>query len=742
MLIKSQEVKRHDEFIDLSKYTQVIKSNLNRALLFTLVVTMVSIIFVLSMTPVYKSTATLLIEGENNNVVSIERLVGVDTSKQEYFQTQHEIIKSNVIAKKVIERLAIGPDSSTQTLLSYSDEALRSSQSSAMLANLKAQVSDTLYSLPLLNTILVKPRAIKDDQLADFQKLEFLKQFKSNLHVSPIKNTQLVQITFLAEDPDVAAMVANAVGEVYIENHYESQAIINAQASDWISGRLAELEANLRQSELKLVNFMDKEGLVDVSGIDSLASAELTKLIEQLANARDRRLAAESLITVLKQNKNADASYLYTIPQVTNHPQMRDIRLSEIEAEKKVSELSKRYGPKHDKMIQAQAQLKTIQDRSKRTLQRMVAGKEKELVTARQQERSLKHELAEKKAEFQSFALKRAQYETLQREVDTNRQLYDLFLTRQKEYDATSDFRNVIAQITERAEVPFSPAKPNKPLIVAGSAAGAFSFAMIIAFATSALKNTFERRSDLKNRGQVSVFGSIPKISEKKISKSPINSHLYSDQSVGVFGESIRNIRTSLSIGLINEHKKCISVTSALPSEGKSTVALSLATSMASLEKVLLIDADFRRPSLARRFDLEEESLGLTDYLNGTADLVSCIHKDESLGLYLLPAGNHKGNPQELLSSKSFRDLVSAVGEKFDRVIIDTPSINSVIDPVLIGAATDGTLMVVKANSTQINQFKFAVGRLKEHNIEMLGAVLNQDESKTQDAYQFSGTYA
>ncbi|GAL18229.1 capsular polysaccharide synthesis enzyme CpsD exopolysaccharide synthesis [Vibrio maritimus] len=498
MLIKSQEVKRNDEFIDLSKYTQVIKSNLNRALLFTLVVTMVSIIFVLSMTPVYKSTATLLIEGENNNVVSIERLVGVDTSKQEYFQTQHEIIKSNVIAKKVIERLAIGPDSSTQTLLSYSDEALRSSQPSAMLANLKAQVSDTLYSLPLLNTILVKPRAIKDDQLADFQKLEFLKQFKSNLHVSPIKNTQLVQITFLAEDPDVAAMVANAVGEVYIENHYESQAIINAQASDWISGRLSELEANLRQSELKLVNFMDKEGLVDVSGIDSLASAELTKLIEQLANARDRRLAAESLITVLKQNKNADASYLYTIPQVTNHPQMRDIRLSEIEAEKKVSELSKRYGPKHDKMIQAQAQLKTIQDRSKRTLQRMVAGKEKELVTAKQQERSLKHELAEKKAEFQSFALKRAQYETLQREVDTNRQLYDLFLTRQKEYDATSDFRNVIAQITERAEVPFSPAKPNKPLIVASSAAGAFSFAMIIAFATSALKNTFERRSDLK----------------------------------------------------------------------------------------------------------------------------------------------------------------------------------------------------------------------------------------------------
>ncbi|WP_224067601.1 GumC family protein [Vibrio penaeicida] len=733
MIVKSDDLKRNDEFIDLSKYIQLVKQNLISVIAFTLFVVILVTFYVLTITPEYKATSTLLIENQQNKVISIEQVVGVDTSKQEYYQTQYEIIRSNRIAEKVISELGIG-------VIDANDIATEQSDPSGIKVLIK-DVKNAFYELPLLSDFIQKPRPILEEQLRDSHRQNILREFKRNLAVSPVKETQLVSITYLSDDPLLAANVANAVGEAYIQNHIESQLEANQQASIWINSRLGELEHQLELSERKLARFMEREGLVDAAGIDGLATTELTNLTNQMSEARDRRLAAESLYSVLQKNSNADLSSLYAIKQVSNHPQIRDIRSNEVDAEKRVFELSKRYGPKHDKMIRAQAELKALQSRSSKILNQLVVGIEKELSTALAQERGLKRELESKKKEFQSVTLKKAEFETRRREVETNRQLYDLFLTRQKETSATSDYQNAIARFTDRASIPLVPAKPRKVLIILIAAIGAFVFGLAMAFILEAMRNTFERRVDVENKVGLSGLGSVPKIKAKKYRKEKIGAELFLDKEHKEFGESIRSIRTSLKLTLMQNKRKCVAVTSSVPGEGKTTVSVSLAESFAAMEKVLLIDCDLRKPSVGERFHLSNAQPGMTNYLLMGAELEDCIYHHEESGLDVMTSGLLIPNPQELLGSDQYKEMIELLSDKYDRIIIDTPPVNVVTDPMLVANVTTSCVMVVKANSTKVNQLNFAISRMLKYKSVIEGVILNQDQSKTQDAYQYYGTY-
>ncbi|BDU40573.1 GumC family protein [Vibrio nigripulchritudo] len=732
MLVKSDDLKRNDEFIDLSKYIQLVKRNLLAIVVFAVFVTACVTFYVLTITPEFKATSTLLIENQQKKVISIEQVVGVDTSKQEYYQTQYEIIRSNRIAEKVISDLGIGVIESANNAISNSGEP---SGLKAFIKNAK----ETVYNLPVLSNYIKKPLPVLDEQLEDSHRQRVLREFKSNLSVTPVKNTQLVHITFLSKDPLMAANVANAVGEAYIQNHVESQLEANQQASIWINSRLGELQLQLQASELKLAQFMEREGLVDAAGIDSLATTELTNLTNQLSEARDRRLAAESLYSVLQKNRDADLSSLYAIKQVSNHPQIRDIRSNEVDAEKRVFELSKRYGPKHDKMIRAQAELKALQNRSTKILKQLVVGIEKELSTALEQERGLKRELELKKKEFQSVTLKKAEFETLRREVNTNRQLYDLFLTRQKETSATSDYQNAIARFTDRASIPLVPAKPRKVLIIAISAVSAFIIGLAAAFILEAMRNTFERRADVEEKVGLTGLGSVPKIIAKKYRKSKIGAELFLDKEHKDFGESIRSIRTSLILSLMQSKRKCVAITSPISGEGKTTVSVALAESFAAMEKVLLIDCDLRKPSVGERFSLSNAQPGMTNYLLMGAELEDCIYHHEESGLDVMTSGLLIPNPQELLGSEQYKEMIESLSEKYDRIIIDTPPVNVVSDPMLVANVTTSCVMVVKANSTKVNQLNFAISRMLKYKSVIEGVVLNQDQSKTQDAYQYYG---
>ncbi|WP_432463938.1 GumC family protein [Agarivorans sp. QJM3NY_33] len=716
-----------DEFIDLSQYFSVIRRRAWMIIGFTFLAALLAALITFSITPVYRASAVLLIEAEQRKAVSIEDVIGVDTSKQEYYLTQFELLKSRTIAQKVIQGLQ---------LEQYPE--LNGEQADSGWMQLKNPL-ETLYNLgahsPLLLSLLPLREPLSEQMLLQKRQQTVMENFRKRLSISPLRKTQLVKIIFESEDPQLAAQVANAVGEAYIENNRESRLYANQEASTWLETRLDKLRALVEQSESRQADFLTSEGLVDVSGVDSLASNELNDLSRRLSDARDRRVAAESLYYVLQDNRNAGLAELSSISVISNHPQLRDVRVAEIEAERLVSELSKRYGPKHDKMIQAQAQLAAVRERAGRVLNDLATGIEKELRGAVKQENSIQAELASKKTQFQAIAVKRATYDALKREVDSNRKLYDLFLNRQKETAATNDFQSAVARFSDRAVIPLDPAKPNKGLIIALVALASLLFSMVLVLITDAFHNTIEKSSDIQEKLGLHPLGAIPKINAKKYKNKLMDSQVFFDEKQRYFSESIRTIRTSLLFNLVNNQRKRVCITSSVPGEGKSTTAMNLAMAMAGMEKVLLIEADLRKPSLSERFGFNQNPLGLTNHLVMGAELSDCIYHHKKSGLDTLFGGMLIPNPQELLASNKFAMLIEQLEQRYDKIVIDSPPLLAVSDGLLLSRLAGAALLVVQAGSTNIKQLNSSLESLIKHDIAIDGVVINKASPKQKNEY-------
>ncbi|WP_325892105.1 GumC family protein [Grimontia sp. NTOU-MAR1] len=725
----SKDNSTKEQLIDFGYFVHLIKKRWLSIALFTFLCTAISILFALSITPTYRATATLLIESQQARAISIEEVVGIDSRANEYYLTQFEILKSNQVAQRVIDKLQLNRVPEFNSALSSKNSPSYSKQ-----------ISDWLRSHPIMDSLLSqKKEALKDiDSKQGAENIKILRKFKSRLSISPIRKTQLVRISFESEDPRLAAKIANAVGEAFIENNLESKIITTDKANDWLNVRLYELKENLHASEQALLNFLQQQKLIDDSGISALTSNELQNLTNRIAEATDRRTKTQALYNALKSNPNADISAMSANTLISSHPQIRDLRMAEAEAEKEVSQLSKRYGPKHDKMIQANARLKSIQQRTDKLTYKLVAGIGKELSSAIEQEKLLKQELLGKKEEFQALSVIKSEYDALKREVDSNSKLYDLFLTRQKETSAASDFSAANARFSDYALVPQLPFKPNRKFIVLFSFAVSLSFAIVVVICLDAFNNTITSARDFENKLGLLPTGTLPLVRAKEYKRNHIDASVFSNSKFAAFQESIDSIRTSLYLSMPKTDRKLLALSSSVPGEGKTTTAVSLAQSFASIEKVLLIDCDLRKPSVGTRFGLAKSHPGLTNILVMNASLNDCITSIEGTNLDVLSAGLVVANPQELLSSSSFQNLIEKLAEKYDRIIFDTPPILPVKDAFIVGKLTKGIVLILKANSTSKSVYKHTMSLFTKHQISIDGVVINQVPQPKKGTHTYS----
>lgn len=714
-LIEPNTVTDQPARLDLKRYLGVIGRYWLPITLFVLAVTVIATVFVLAITPVYRATATLLIESQANKAVSIEEVYALDTSKKEYYQTQFEILRSDHIAEKVIDQLGIAE--------------VREFNNTVGKLSARDQLLTALYQIEPLQQFLpapVSPSSVPDSEAA---RQAVLNKFKSHLAIEPIRNTQLVNIHFGSADSELAAKVANAIGTAYIESNLEARLVATQTASVWITDRLGKLKDNLDSAEMTLADFLKAEGLIELSDIDELAGTELTNLTIRVAEARDRRVAAEALYAQL-QDKRGRTSGLLSVPEISNHPQVRDLKNAETDAQRRVSELAKRYGPKHDKMIQAQAQLDAVRARTYSVINDLASGIEKELNSAREQEASLIATLNDKKGDYQDITSKRAQYESLKRDVDASRQLYEMFLNRQKETTATSDFEAVNARFTDKAATPQDPFRPQTTKLIVISAAFALLLGIVGALLADAYRNTIEKPEDVEEKLGLQHLGFLPRVKAKRFKNTPLDHTLYLDPDEVLFAESVRTIRTSILLTMTNSQRKILSVTSSLPAEGKTTVAINLAQSLAKMERTLIIDCDLRMPAVGQRYGLPRNQAGLSNVLVMGAPVSDCIYHDDETQLDILPAGLLPPNPQELLASPKFAALLNQLKQSYDRIILDTPPVHVVSDSLILGRLAGGMLLVVKAESTTEKQVNQTVAQLVRHDIAIDGVVLNQLAAK------------
>ncbi len=706
-----------DDIIDLRQYLNVLNRYkwgiVGLALTLSLLVGLITF----SLTPIYVAQATLLIESSDADIVSIEEVYGLESASDEYFQTQFEILKSRALAGATIEKLNL-----LQNKTFAPDESRPFWKDIFPLSLVFAEVDE------------------RSDHVV-FQ--QAINRFSEDLSILPIRNTQLVQIAFESPDANLAAEVANTHANQFISRSMESKLEATMQASEWLNERLTGLRDDVRAAEQRLQDFREREGIAGADGGISLANRELERVSENIVEAREKRLGLESLFERVKGVDVSDPEQLDLIPSVLQSNLIRDIKSSLLDIQRRKAELSKRYGPKHPNMISVNNELESALAAYKAQVQSILRGVENEYQVALSNEQSLERSMERTSSNFQNLRRKEFEYRELEQEANTRREIYNTFLTRFNETSATGDLTSANARIADPAVAPIKPAKPRKGLIVAFAFVLSLIGGVVLAFLSEALNNTIKTPEDVESKLHAFMLGLLPLVDMKKEKIGDVYQHFLAKNQSN-YAEAIRTIRTSLILASVDQEQKIISVTSTVPGEGKTSTSMSLAFAFGQMEKVLLIDADMRRPSIGPALGLQGNKPGLSNVIAGTAELSDAVYDFPEGQIKVLTSGQIPANPLELMGSKRFQKLIAEMRSRFDRIIIDTAPSGAVSDALALSKLADSMIYVVKADATPAPQVANGLKRLRAVDANIAGVVLNQLNMNKNAAYyeqHYSGYY-
>jgi len=695
---KQDNLRAPEENIALGEILKPLWVRRWKLVFFTLLVTLLVAFYVSLLKQSYVATAILQI-GNNkpSNTLSINNAFNETNASKEQVKTQFELLRSRQFAERVILKLNL-----TQ------HEEFNSNKYNNKLPFL-AKSSQNGWT-PSLNAVVGA--------------------FSHRLTITPINSTELVKISFRSYSPELSQQVANQVGKTYLLYQDEIHSASKESTSQWLVDQLEELGEKLEISELSLQDYRESEGIVDIQGIVGLVASELTQLTSSALKSAKYRDDLKITYEYIQNNKQ-DINELIELNEVSSHSTYIQLRRSHEMVERKVFELAKRYGPKHPKRIAIEAELESIEARISKQINEIITAIEKQYLSAIQKAEANKKRLAIAKKDFLRLSRLQNKFSQLQREVDTNKELYGNYLVRLKEADAMGNYKtNFYVRFIDKAILPKAPVAPNKKVYIVVSFILAFLGISIVVIMRELLLDTLNSRRKLDNFQEAPILAVLPKF---KLATN-LNSHFELEDNH--FTEAIRTLRTALLFNGEKKPPKVIAITSSVPSEGKSTVALHLARSFSEMEKVLLIEADLRQPTVAKNLKLDIHRPGLSNLLAKTHQINECIVRDKNAKLDILTSGISPANPLAFLSMKRFSMLIKVFGNFYDRIIIETPPVNAVSDAVIISKNVDSVIYVVHSSKTKRDQITQGIRMLKQVNAPIEGLVINQSQNIDTDKYQ------
>ena len=735
--------------IDLQHYLRVLRKHKWAITLFTAAVTGLAAYYAYTATPVYSATATLLIEPQGSNPVSIEGLVGVDIEAQDYYETQFELLKSRQLAFRVLDTLDLWNDPEltsggaavsglpADATMSAAEEGPTVDDAATDPASVTSADAGTGAGSDVSGADgMIMPELSIEDALGEIEvtpeQQQVLGNFMSRLTVAPVRKTKLVKISYESTDPAHAARVANTVGEQYIESYLDAKMELTTKAATWLNGRLQSLKETLDESEDRLIAFKQENGLVDVDGsVGRLNEQELLLLTSELAQARSE-LSASADVYRETQALASTPELLESIPAIASNPLVQQVKIEQGQAQRQLDELMNRYGERHPRVVDARSQLASLDTTLNGYISRVVGSIAKDYQLLQQRVSTIQQKLASGKQEIQAIGGKKFELDALEREVSTNQGIYDTFFNRMTEARSADGLDNANARVADQALPPNSPVKPKKQLIIALAALASLVLSMLMAILYEQMDDTIKGTSDVEGKLGVRLLGILPLIkggmfSRKGNSSLPLDPTSIVDKK-GTFAESVNTVRTALSLGGTSETpNQVVMVTSSIPGEGKSTVSLNLAYSMAQLERVLIIDCDLRRPTLGVVAGHERGVKGLSDLIMGTAQAKECIRRGQFDGaLDVLPAGRSTDQPLELLSSRRFEKILEQLRQHYDRIVLDCAPTQAVSDSLVISKLADSVVFAIKSHETSMELARRGLERLGQVKARIAGVVITQ----------------
>ena len=729
--VPSFEADEADKVPDLLEYGRVIKKRRATILTIAFVVFTIGLFATLKEKPVYRARVLVEIQKENPDIPTLQELFQVESISDTYLETQYRILKSENLARRVIADLKL------DRLTEFYQPAFwwtRPKQEASLSPAVDAGGN-------------VSPESVIDN--------EVLKKFQDRLDVEPLKRSRLVEVSFESNDRNLAAQVVNTLAATYIQQNLEARWQASQKASEWLSQQLLGMKSKLEKSEDDLQQYARDNGLLfletDKGTSENIVTQRLRQLQEELTKSQADRYEKESLYLLVQQGDFA------SLPGVFNNKLMQDLTEKLAELERERSRLTSIFNPDYPQVKEIQSQIDESQTTLSGERERAAKAITNDYRAAVGRENMLQQAFKDQQREADLIAEKSVQYNILKREADTNKQLYVGLLEKLKETGVSTSMKATNIRVIDPAYPPKKPDSPRIPLNLSLALLLGLSLGIGAAFLQEHLDNSFKTAGEIERFLQLPALASVPAIesstngnghglyararhlaNDKHRSTSIVPSwnRIEGNGQNTPLAEAFHELRTSVLLSTAKHPPRTLLVTSAKGGEGKTTVAANLAVSLAQLgEKVLLIDADLRRPSLHKFFGVANTS-GLVNFLTGSPDWRSLLSQAAPIGLFVMPSGPVPPNPADLLSSEYMPLLIREATKEYKFVVLDSPPLLNLADSRVLATLVDGVILVVGGGITPRELVHRAYASAVDAGSHVLGATINFADAKS-DYYSY-----
>ena len=710
----------------LTDYFKVLhKRRWTAATAFLLVLASVTV-YTFTATPIFEARTRLLIEAENPNIVSFKEVIDEDQAKADYYQTQYNILQSRALARKTIESLGLWE----HQLLNPAAKEAKGLGGIRVIGGAVALVTGFFSSTPAAASA---DTSAGDETEAQSHAIDGLLQ---QLSIAPIRNSRLVDLKFRSPDAAFSSRVVNALAKNYIDQTLEYKFSASKEANDWLDDQLAQQRKEVEEAEAKLQAYRERNDAISLEDRQNIVVQKLTDLNSAVTKAKTERIQKQAMYKQLAAIENNPAA-LDTFPAILSNSYIQQQKGELAQLHQTLAQLSEKFGDKHPEIVKTRSAIQNAQLKLQVEISKVVQAVRTEYQAAQAQEYSLSAALGQQKGEALAMNRKGIEYSVLERDVQSSKQLYENLMQRAKETSVSSELKSSNIRVIDRAERPREAVSPRKALNMLLGLLSGTVLALGLTFFFEYLDSRLKTPDEVKVHLGLPALGMVPALDPKAWKgQEPL---IHAGVPPG-FAEAFRTIRTNVLFSSAEEGSRTLVITSTGPGEGKTTVACNLAIGFAQAgQRVLLIDADMRRPKVHGVFKMKQQP-GLSNVMVGNAKASESVHKTAVPGLWVMSAGRLPPNPAELLGSQRFRDFVTSLKQHFDLILIDSPPVMAVADAVIAAHAATGVVFVVGAEMTSRHAARAALEHLEQGRAHFVGAILNRVDLE-RNSYYYSNYY-
>jgi len=695
----------------------------------TLLVVALTALSVYRLTPLYTAHALVMLDAHQNQMVTSTALA---SREQDYFyepsliENQVQILASRVLAARVIDKLELDKD------LKFNPpppvEKPDAEAGTAGLLGLLKQIDPRKW--------LEQPQVsiLTDQEKAVDRREALVDRVLGSLNAKSRGRSTAIEISYVDPDPARAAQIANAIADAYVEDQLNAKYDASQKATQWLSDRIQTLADQVRNADVAVQQYKAENNLTDTNG-SSVADQQLSALNGQLIVARSDLAEQEAKYSQVSALQKAGRSE--DISQVVTSPLVAALRAQETELLKREADFSSRYGPRHPRMLDLASEKRNLLSKIDEEVKRVIETVANDVAIARARVTSLEASLQQATGRSTGDNRARIKLRALEANATSSHALHDAFVGRFKESEGQQGIQMPDSRIISHAILPTGPSSPNKTLALELAFAGGIFLGFLLALLVERLDSGFRTASQVEKTLGLPVLGTIPEITWGRKTPEAATDRVI-DKPMSSFAEAIRGLQMSLFLSNVDKPPKVILLTSAVPGEGKTTVAVSIARLAArNGKRAVVIDCDLRRPATGKALGVTKFDFGMVEVLTGEKSLEQCLQKDPRSTLQVLPVKLKSGNPPDLLGSQAMEKLIATLRANYDLVILDSAPLLPVHDTRILARLVDATVFVVRWEKTPRDAARNAARILADIHAPLAGVILTRANTKRFQYYSY-----